>query len=49
MALLKYKDLVSTDDPREELLSFLESTYLAGAKKANCDIEKLKVPDLKEM
>lgn len=49
MALLKYKDLVSTDDPREELLSFLESTYLAGAKKANWDIEKLKVPDLKEM
>jgi hypothetical protein len=49
MALLKYKDLVNTEDPREELLSFLESTYIAGAKKANWDIEKLKVPDLKEM
>jgi hypothetical protein len=40
---------LNTEDPRKELLAFLESTYLAGAKKANWDIEKLKVPDLKEI
>lgn len=49
MALLKYKDLLNTGSPRQELLDFLESTYQAGAKRANWDIEKLRVPDLDEI
>ncbi len=49
MALLTYKNLLDADNPREELLAFLESTYLAGAKKADWDIEKFRVPDLDEL
>ncbi|GGW73801.1 hypothetical protein DFQ11_1097 [Winogradskyella epiphytica] len=49
MALLKYKDLLKSEQPREDLLDFLESTYQAGAKKANWDIEKFRVPDLEEL
>jgi hypothetical protein len=49
MALLKYKNLLNTANPRKELLDFLESTYQAGAKKANWNIEKFGVPDLDEM
>jgi len=49
MALLTYKNLLDTDNPREELLAFLESTYLVGAKKANWDIEKFRVPNLDEL
>lgn len=49
MALLKYKDLLETANPRKALLNFLESTYQAGAKKANWDIEKFTVPNLDEM
>lgn len=49
MALLKYKNVLNTENPRKELLEFLESAYRAGAKKANWDIEKFKVPDLDEI
>ncbi|RXJ46007.1 DUF5996 family protein [Gelidibacter gilvus] len=49
MALLKYKDLLNTENPRQELLNFLESTYQAGAKKANWDIKKFRVPDLEDL
>lgn len=49
MALLKYKDLFKTENPRKNLLAFLESAYQAGAKKANWDIEKFRVPDLKDI
>lgn len=49
MAILKYNDLIKYDDPKTELLAFMESTYLAGAKLANWDIDHLKVPDLKEL
>ncbi|MDX1365569.1 MAG: DUF5996 family protein [Arenibacter latericius] len=49
MALLKYNDLLLSDNPRQDLLDFLESTYQAGAKKANWDIEKFRVPDLDEI
>lgn len=46
MAILTYSDLLKSADPRASLLDFLESTYTAGAKKANWNIEKLKVPEL---
>lgn len=49
MAILKYKNLLNSKTPRQDLLSFLESTYQAGAKKANWDIEKFRVPDLEEL
>ena len=46
MAILTFNSLLKSDDPRTSLLDFLESAYTAGAKKANWDIEKLKVPEL---
>lgn len=49
MALYRYKDLLNEENPREALLDFLESSYLAGARLANWDIEELEVIDLKEL
>lgn len=34
MALLKYRDILNSENPRQDLLEFLESTYQAGAKKS---------------
>ncbi len=41
MAVLMYDDLRKSDSPEDTLLEFLESSYNAGAKKANWDIEAL--------
>lgn len=49
MALLKHKNLLNSKSPKKELLEFLESAYRAGAKKANWDIEKFRVPDLNKI
>ncbi|MFZ6052059.1 DUF5996 family protein [Halocola ammonii] len=49
MAILTYNKLLETDDPRAALLEFLESTYTAGATKAGWDIEKFRVPELKNI
>ena len=49
MAILKYSDLLTMADLREGLLSFLESAYRAGAKRAGWDIEDFKVPPLEEL
>ena len=49
MAILTYRELIKFEDPRAALLNFLESAYQAGAKTANWDIEKLTVPELKEL
>ncbi|TYP71594.1 DUF5996 family protein [Aquimarina intermedia] len=49
MAILTYNHLLEADDPRSTLLDFLESAYTVGAKKANWDIEKLKVPELADL
>ena len=49
MAILKYSDLLTSDNPRKDLLDFLESTHQAGAKHAGWDVEKLKVPALEEL
>ena len=49
MALLKYGALLKSENPRKDLLDFLESTYQAGAKKANWDIEKFRVPELEKL
>jgi hypothetical protein len=46
MATLMYDDLRLEDDPRQALLSYLESAYRAGAKLAGWDIEGLTVPPL---
>ena len=49
MAILKYKDLLTFDNPRKVLLEFLESAYTAGAKLAGWDIEAFKVLPLKDL
>lgn len=49
MAILKYKDLLTNIDPRKTLLSFLESAYLAAAKRADWDVEALKVPAINDL
>lgn len=46
MALLKYKDVIASDKPRERVLEFLESAYQAGAGKAGWNIEELTVGPL---
>lgn len=45
LAILKYQDLIEYNDPKEKLLEFLESAYLAGAKLANWDIKALKLKE----
>ncbi|GGW30270.1 DUF5996 family protein [Arenibacter certesii] len=49
MALLKYNILLKSVNPKQDVLHFLESAYMAGAKKANWNIEKFRVPDLDEI
>jgi hypothetical protein len=49
MAILTYDHLLKSNDPRSTLLDFLESAYAAGARKANWDFQKLKVPELQEI
>ena len=49
MALLKYSDVRSSENPRSYLLDFLESAYLAGAKKAGWDVENFLVPPLSKI
>lgn len=46
MALLMYDDIRTLEDPRKALLSFLESAYQAGARRANWEMEALSVPPL---
>lgn len=43
MAILMYDDVRNSDNPREAILDFLESSYLAGAKSADWDIEMFKM------
>lgn len=49
MAILMYEDVRTSDDPRSVLLSFLESTYQAGAKRAGWPVEDLTVPALNDL
>lgn len=42
MALLMYDDVRSSDSPRETLLDFMESAYLAGATTAGWYVEALR-------
>ena len=49
MAILTYNDLVKEENPRKELLDFLQTTYQAGAKLANWDIKSFEVPELKKI
>lgn len=49
MAILKYNDLLTTQNPRNVLLDFMESAYQAGAKLANWDVDELEVPSLKKL
>lgn len=41
MAILMYDDVRQADSPKEALLEFLQSAYLAGATRANWDIAAL--------
>jgi len=47
MALLMYDDVRASDDAREQIISFFESAYHAGAKQAGWQIEDLKIQPLK--
>jgi len=49
MAILKYLDIFSSDDPRNTLLDFLENAYQSAAKLAKWNVEGLKVPELKDL
>lgn len=40
MAVLMYDDLRNHGSPRQALLDYLESAYLAGAKRANWDLDE---------
>lgn len=43
MALLLYEDIRTSQNPKEDIMDFLESSYQAGAKRAGWDIEALTV------
>ncbi|HVF46957.1 MAG TPA: DUF5996 family protein [Pyrinomonadaceae bacterium] len=47
MALLMYDDVRTTEDPRKAILEFLESAYLAGARKSKWDIDGLALKPLR--
>jgi hypothetical protein len=47
MAVLMYDDLRKHGSPRQALLDYLESAYLAGAKRANWDIGNLELQNAK--
>ena len=49
MALLNYEELRLMDNPKEALLSFLESAYIAGAELAGWPVEELRTIPLKEL
>jgi hypothetical protein len=44
LALLRYDDARVSADPRAAVLEFLESAYLAGARRAGWDVEGLRHP-----
>jgi hypothetical protein len=44
LAVLRYDDARAAADPRATVLAFLESAYLAGARQAGWDIDKLRHP-----
>jgi hypothetical protein len=47
MALMMYDDLRHEENQEQVLLDFLESSYLAGARRAGWEIEELRVPALR--
>ena len=49
MASLFYEDIRSSEDPRQDVLDFLESAYQAGAMLAGWDIDELRAPSLKDI
>lgn len=49
MAVMAYHELIKGDEPRRDLLDFLESSYLAGATRAHWDVEELKTPALSQL
>jgi Family of unknown function (DUF5996) len=44
LALLRYDDTRAAADPRATVLEFLESAYLAGARRAGWEVDKLRHP-----
>ncbi|WP_439879572.1 DUF5996 family protein [Pontibacter sp. MBLB2868] len=49
MAILNYEELRQLDNPRQQLLNFMESAYKAGAELAGWPIEELKTIPLDEL
>lgn len=44
LALLRYADARETEDPRATVLEFLQSAYLAGARRLGWDVDALACP-----
>ncbi|MEO0899704.1 MAG: DUF5996 family protein [Bacteroidota bacterium] len=49
MASLSYQAVRESENPRETLLAFLESSYQAGAKRAKWNVDDLTTPPLSEV
>ena len=49
MALLSYETVKNSNNPKKDVLDFLESAYQAGAKRADWNMEELTVPDLDKL
>lgn len=49
MALLRYEDVKNAKDPAQAVMTFLESAYQAGAKRAGWDMEALKAPPIEQL
>ncbi|MHC1757763.1 MAG: DUF5996 family protein [Methanosarcina sp.] len=47
-AFLMYEDVRNADSPEKAVLDFLESVYQAGSKRANWNIEALRLPSSKK-
>jgi hypothetical protein len=48
LALLPYEDVRTATDPRAVVLDFLESAYVAGARRAGWDLDALRCPTAPE-
>jgi hypothetical protein len=48
LALLPYAEVRTAADPRAVVLDFLESAYVAGARRAGWDLDALRCPTAPE-
>ena len=48
LALLRYDEVRTAADPRGTVLDFLDSAYVAGARRAGWDLDALRCPTAPE-